>query len=50
MKLTEKQEKDIIDIFSNPNLSKKVKLTFFRFIMNNDIELLLAKIKGRLED
>ena len=50
MKLTEKQEKDIIDIFSNPDISKKIKLMFFRLIMNNDIEILLAKIKGRLEE
>jgi hypothetical protein len=52
MKLTEKQEKDIIEIFSNPNISKKVKLLFLRFIMNNDMELLIAKIeeRRRLED
>ncbi|KKK47346.1 hypothetical protein LCGC14_3156130 [marine sediment metagenome] len=52
MKLTEKQEKDVIDIFSNPNLSKKVKLTFLRFIMNNNLEILIAKIeeRRRLED
>ncbi len=52
MKLTEKQEEDIIEIFSNPNISKKVKLTLLRFIMNNNLEILIAKIEGRqrLED
>lgn len=47
MKLTEKQEKDIIEIFGNPKISTKIKLHVLRFIMNNDIEILLAQISGR---
>ena len=50
MKLTKKQEEEIIDIFSLPEISKEIKITFLRLIMNNDIEMLLAKIKGRLEN
>ena len=47
MKLTEKQEKDMIEIFSNPKISKKIKLKVLRFIMDNDMEILLAEIRGR---
>ncbi len=50
MKLTEKREKDIMEIFSSPEISEKIKIKILRLIMDNDIELLLAKIKGRLED
>ena len=50
MKLTKEQEEDIIEIFSSPDISKELKLIFFRLIMNNDIEILLAKIKARHEE
>ena len=49
MKLTEKQEEDVIEILSSPDISKELKLVLLRLIINNDIEILLAKIKGRLE-
>ena len=50
MKLTEKQEKDIIKIFSNPKINESIKINFLRHLTNNKMELLLAEIKGRLED
>ena len=50
MKLTEEIEKDVIEILSSSQLSESTKIQFLRFIMNNNIELLLAEIKGRYEN
>lgn len=50
MKLTEEKAKEIIEIFSNPRINKNIKIKFLMLITNNGIEMLLAKIYGKLED
>jgi len=50
MKITDKQAKEIIEICNNPDIYEYTKINLIRLITNNDIEMLLDKIKMRLKD
>ncbi len=49
MKLTKKQAKAIIKICSCSEINENRKIQILRLLLNNEIEMLLEKIKRKLE-